>query len=68
MVTLGELGSTLRFEIRDDGPGFDQGALADGIGFDNMADRLGAAGGHLSVTSAPGHGMSVVGGVPLAAG
>jgi signal transduction histidine kinase len=29
-----------------------------------MTDRIGAAGGHLSITSAPGHGTVVAGEVP----
>jgi signal transduction histidine kinase len=64
-VLLCEVGSVLQFEVRDDGPGFDQRDRVEGIGFDNMADRLGAAGGRLVVTSAPGTGTSVGGFVPV---
>jgi signal transduction histidine kinase len=67
-ITLAELDATLRFEVQDDGPGFDQSAQASGVGFDNMADRLGAVGGDVAVTSALGRGTSVVGVVPLVAG
>ena len=38
-----------------------------GSGLQGMADRLGAVGGTLSVTSAPGHGTTVQGSVPLTA-
>jgi signal transduction histidine kinase len=54
----------LRFEIRDDGEGFDTVATAHGTGLQGMADRLDAMGGALTVTSAPGNGTSVVGTVP----
>ena len=54
----------LRFEIRDDGEGFDAVTTAHGTGLQGMADRLDAIGGALTVTSAPGRGTSVVGTVP----
>ena len=54
----------LRFEVADDGAGFDQGAVDAGHGFVNMADRLGAIGGSLTVTTAPGEGTRVVGRLP----
>jgi signal transduction histidine kinase len=54
----------LRFEIRDDGEGFDTASEARGTGLQGMADRLDAIGGALTVTSTPGAGTSVVGRVP----
>jgi signal transduction histidine kinase len=51
----------LRFEIADDGPGFDPSATSSGHGFQNMADRLGAIGGRVSWQSAPGTGTRVSG-------
>jgi signal transduction histidine kinase len=54
----------LRFEIRDDGVGFDTIAGAHGTGLQGMADRLDAIGGTLTVISAPGAGTSIVGMVP----
>jgi signal transduction histidine kinase len=54
----------LRFEIRDDGVGFDTIAGANGTGLQGMADRLDAIGGTLTVISAPGAGTSIVGMVP----
>jgi signal transduction histidine kinase len=53
----------LRFEIRDDGAGFDSTASA-GAGLTNMRDRLTAVGGELSIRS-NGDGTVVVGSVPL---
>ena len=39
-----------------------------GHGFVNMADRLGAFGGRVDVTSAPGAGTKVAGFIPLTKG
>jgi len=58
----------LRFEVVDDGVGFDAAAAGGaGHGFVNMADRLGAFGGCIEVDSAPGAGTRIRGWVPLAA-
>jgi signal transduction histidine kinase len=56
----------LRFSVSDDGPGFDASCPELGHGFTNMADRLGAMGGTLSVRSASGEGTTVSGAVPCA--
>ncbi|HUP71120.1 MAG TPA: histidine kinase [Acidimicrobiales bacterium] len=56
----------LWFEVADNGTGFELGgAPAEGHGFVNMADRLGAIDGTLSVVSAPGQGTKVTGAIPL---
>jgi signal transduction histidine kinase len=55
-------GLTLR--VCDDGAGFDPATAPRGHGFTNMADRLGALGGSLDVSSAPGRGTTVTGTVP----
>ncbi|HWJ83657.1 MAG TPA: ATP-binding protein [Nocardioides sp.] len=47
-------------EIADDGPGFDPAEHAEGHGFTNMRDRLGAIGGTLDLRSAPGEGTRLV--------
>lgn len=65
-VTVTEEPGLLRFSVADDGAGFDADAVAGGDGFVNMADRLGAVGGTLRVTSEPGAGATVAGDVPLA--
>ncbi len=66
LVTVSlERAGRLRFEVRDDGCGFDPGAMADGAGLTNMRDRLAALGGELEVTSAPGEGTVVAGSVPV---
>jgi signal transduction histidine kinase len=58
----------LLFEVADDGAGFDPKGRPGGAGFVNMADRLGAVGGRLRVTSAPGEGTMISGTIPLAGG
>ncbi len=55
----------LRFEVRDDGPGFAAGAIAPGAGLLNMRDRMGAVGGRLEVSSAVGSGTTVIGTIPV---
>jgi signal transduction histidine kinase len=54
----------LRFEVVDDGAGFDPETTRYGSGLQGMADRLDAVGGSLRVRSAPGEGTTVVGSVP----
>ena len=44
----------IRFEVRDDGRGFDLATAGDGTGVRGMRDRLAALGGEFSVDSAPG--------------
>jgi signal transduction histidine kinase len=57
----------LRFEVRDDGAGFDPDVTS-GAGLANMRDRLAAVGGELIVLSAVGAGTRVIGTVPVAPG
>jgi signal transduction histidine kinase len=67
IVRLHDGDGSLRFEVRDDGSGFDRSATAYGTGLQGMADRLAALGGKIEVTSAPGAGTSVLGTVPVSA-
>jgi signal transduction histidine kinase len=53
----------VRFEVVDDGPGFDPATVRAGHGFQNMGDRLGAIGGSVAWESTPGGGTRVRGGV-----
>ena len=64
-VTITEADGELRFEVADDGPGFDVAGAAMGHGFVNMRDRLGAIGGILEVDSAPGEGSRIRGHIPV---
>jgi signal transduction histidine kinase len=66
-VRLHDGDGSLRFEVRDDGSGFDPAVTAYGTGLQGMADRLAALGGRIEVTSAPGAGTSVLGTVPVPA-
>jgi signal transduction histidine kinase len=54
----------LRFEVRDDGPGFAVEA-ASGDGLVNMRDRVAAVGGDLEIQSTPGTGTLVAGTIPV---
>ena len=63
-VRVFEDSETVRFEVRDDGEGFD-GGPTDGSGLANIRERLAAAGGSLSVSSTRGEGTVVAGEVPM---
>ncbi|MFC4948333.1 GAF domain-containing sensor histidine kinase [Pseudonocardia sp. GCM10023141] len=68
VVTLGRDGSgALRFEVADDGPGFDIASAGSGTGLQNMSDRVGAIGGTVELRSTPGAGTVVAGRLPVAA-
>ena len=64
-VRVREEHDSLAFEVTDDGAGFDPERRGRGSGLVNMADRLGAVGGRLSVRSQGGRGTSVAGTIPL---
>jgi signal transduction histidine kinase len=51
----------LRFEVVDDGVGFDPSSTGYGTGLQGMSDRLEAVGGELELRSAVGHGTTVGG-------
>jgi signal transduction histidine kinase len=55
----------LRFEVEDNGAGFDVASTPHGSGLTNMADRLDALGGDFDVNSAPGRGTLIRGRVPV---
>jgi signal transduction histidine kinase len=59
---------TLRFTVSDDGTGYDTRHTPMGSGQRNMADRLAALGGRLEVRSAPSHGTTITGHLPIASG
>ena len=63
-VRLAASGDDLKFEVTDDGAGFDPGTRAYGTGLQGMADRLHAHGGSLTVRSAPGAGTTIRGRLP----
>jgi signal transduction histidine kinase len=57
----------LRFEVEDDGRGFDIASTTHGTGLQGMADRLDALGGRFEVITTPGAGTTVAGTVVLEA-
>jgi signal transduction histidine kinase len=57
----------LRFEVVDDGVGFDVATTRKGSGLTNMVDRLEAVGGGVDVSSSPGSGTSLRGWLPVLA-
>ena len=65
IIRLTEHDGTLRFEVKDDGKGFDVATTPTGAGCHNMADRLEALDGSLEIHSAPGEGTSIVGSLPV---
>jgi len=66
-VTLSAQGDRLEFEVSDNGRGFDPAQVTEGTGITSMTDRLDAAGGTLTIDSAPGRGTTVKGSVPAMA-
>ena len=65
VIRLCEEGDQPRFEVEDDGRGFDPAAVRKGSGLVNMTDRLDALGGELHVDSWAGKGCRVCGSLPL---
>jgi signal transduction histidine kinase len=55
----------LRFEVRDDGAGFESLTVAGGVGFTSMRDRVAAVGGQVTIASRPGGGTRVTATIPL---
>jgi signal transduction histidine kinase len=67
-VRLAPAGSdAIRFEVRDDGPGFDARTTVEGEGTQTMRDRMTALGGSLTIESSPGAGTTVTGRAPTRA-
>ena len=65
-IRLAEDAGMLRFEVGDDGAGFDPSVTSFGTGLQGMTDRLDAIGGAVRVESAPGDGTTVTGTIPIA--
>jgi signal transduction histidine kinase len=60
-IRLTQANGELRFEVVDDGRGFDPSRTVHGTGLQGMADRIDAIGGAFEVRSAPDHGTTVSG-------
>jgi signal transduction histidine kinase len=66
-VRIAQRDGALRFEVADDGAGFDaRNGAVESAGLQNMTDRVGALGGTLRIDSAPGNGATITGTVPVA--
>jgi signal transduction histidine kinase len=64
-IRLEDAGGELAFSVDDDGIGFDPARTRQGSGLQNIADRLAALGGHLTVIPGPDGGTSLQGRVPI---
>jgi signal transduction histidine kinase len=64
-VTLSDGDGRLRFEVRDDGVGFDPAGSSYGSGLQGIADRLAALDGELEISSGPGDGTTLAGTLPV---
>lgn len=65
-VRVGSAGGATEVEVRDDGRGFDLGAVRAGYGLDGMSERVALAGGTFDIESEPGAGTIVRVRLPLA--
>jgi signal transduction histidine kinase len=64
-ITLSDGEGRLRFEVSDDGLGFDAASRPSGTGLQGIADRLAALDGEIEIRSAPGAGTTVAGVLPV---
>jgi len=64
-VRLSEADGVLRFEVDDNGCGFEVATVLRGSGLTNVADRLDALDGHLEIDSAVGDGCRLRGWLPV---
>jgi signal transduction histidine kinase len=64
-IDLGHDREGIRVTIADDGVGMDERTARAGDGLVGMRDRIGAVGGLLEITSAPGCGTTLRGSVPV---
>jgi signal transduction histidine kinase len=55
----------LEVRVADDGDGFDPATALEGMGLNNMRERIRALGGELTITSALGQGTTVLARVPI---
>jgi len=64
-VRLFEDDDHVSFSVEDDGAGFDPGTVERGNGLTNLADRVSAVGGALTIDSANGQGTRVSASIPI---
>jgi signal transduction histidine kinase len=63
-IRLAHADGQLRFEVTDDGRGFETSGSGHGTGLQGMADRLDAIGGMFEIRSAPQRGTTISGRIP----
>jgi signal transduction histidine kinase len=63
-VRLSQADGQVQFTVADDGRGYETTTIGPSAGLQNMADRIGALGGELTIQSVPGSGTTVRGSVP----
>ena len=64
-VRLTARNGDLRFEVSDDGRGFDPTTIQPGAGLSGIADRIDTIGGTTTITSTPGTGTTITGSIPV---
>ena len=64
-LRIDQSNGALRFEVSDDGRGFDRRGMPTSSGLQNITDRIGALGGEVMISSTPGEGTTVAGTIPL---
>ncbi|MEA2681852.1 MAG: hypothetical protein QOK05_180 [Chloroflexota bacterium] len=64
-VTLADAGGRLRFQVADNGVGFAPETAQRGAGLQNIADRIDALDGRLSIDSTPGTGTTISAEIPV---
>jgi signal transduction histidine kinase len=64
-VRLTARNGDLRFEVSDDGRGFDPTTIRPGAGLSGIADRIDTIGGTTTITSTPGTGTTITGSIPV---
>jgi signal transduction histidine kinase len=67
-VGLRDVDGALRFDVQDDGHGFDIAHVTKSAGLTNMRDRVDALGGTVEIASSPAHGTAVRGALPIRGG
>jgi signal transduction histidine kinase len=64
-VRLSEENGDLRFEVLDDGVGFDTSQVSKGAGLNSISDRMDIVGGSWEIESSSGSGTTIKGTVPV---
>ena len=64
-IAVSDQPDTLSLTVTDTGPGFDTNTITRGAGLNNMADRLDALNGSITINSTPGQPTTITGHIPL---